>query len=116
MVLNKEIKVKIVNLRLQQYNSWENIAIIICKENKWKFSKKQFARIKKAGQREIKYQQVDDGMFIVEEILDRKTSKADYQYHIKWVGSDEITWEERSNLLLTEAMQVAINEYDDYHS
>ena len=36
--------------------------------------------------------------------------------HIKWVGSDEITWEERSNLLLTEAMQVAINEYDDYHT
>ena len=72
MTINKDIRLQIVHLRIEQHKGWKEIAVQICKDLRIKFTTKQFERIKKAGYREIKRQQVEDGLFALEQILDRR--------------------------------------------
>ena len=116
MVLNKDIRIKIVNLRLVQQLSWKNVVKSICSEFDLENNTKQFAKIKKAGQREIKAQLVEDGVFTVESVTDRRTRNQQFEYFVKWNGSSEQTWEPRHALILTDTMQSYIDEYDDFHS
>ncbi len=114
MTLSKDIKLEVVKLRVINTKTWTEVTKIICDKFKLPFNKKMINRIRKAGQREMSLQNVEDGVFTVEEIRDRRTRNGSSQYLVKWVGSDELTWEDERNVTLTEEMRQFVVEFNDY--
>ena len=104
----------IQNLRERNKLSWSEVALKFSKKYKVLNNIKLYNRIRKAGWRASRVLPVVDSIDSVEEILNPRKIGLSFEYQVKWVNSDILTWEPKNNLLLSEEVVSMVREFDEY--